>query len=54
MKKYIYIIIFTLISFKAYCHAEHYKGIVQIKMDVLRNKKLLVIAIIFLNMRVKT
>ena len=37
MKKYIYIIIFTLISFKAYCHAEHYKGIIQIEMDVLRN-----------------
>ena len=37
MKKYLYIIIFTLISFKALSHAEHYKGIIQIKMDVLRN-----------------
>ena len=37
MKKYIYIIIFTLISFKAYCHTELYKDIIQIKMDVLRN-----------------
>jgi len=37
MKKYIYIIIFTFVSFKAYCHAEHYKGIIQIEMDVLRN-----------------
>ena len=37
MKKYLYIIIFTLISFKALSHAEHYEGIIQIKMDVLRN-----------------
>ena len=37
MKKYLYIIIFILISFKALSHAEHYKGIIQIKMDVLRN-----------------
>jgi len=41
MKKYIYILIFTLASFKAYCHTEHYEGITQIKMDVLRNGKVI-------------
>ena len=37
MKIYFYIIIFTLITSKVFAHAQHYKGIIQINMDVLRN-----------------
>jgi len=37
MKKYIFIILFITIAFKTHSHTGHYKGIVKIEMDVLRN-----------------
>ena len=37
MKKYILFLLFIVITFKAHSHTEHYKGIVKIEMDVLRN-----------------
>ena len=37
MKKYLLIILFALISFNAFSHSDHYKGIKKIEMDVLRN-----------------
>ena len=37
MKKNFYIIILLLFSTKAFSHAEHYKGLKKIEMDVLRN-----------------
>tara|TARA_B100001123_G_scaffold183821_1_gene210466 strand:- start:1163 stop:1843 length:681 start_codon:yes stop_codon:yes gene_type:complete len=37
MKKYIYILLLTIFTFKAHSHTDHYKGIVKIEMDVLRN-----------------
>jgi len=37
MKKYIFIILFITIAFNTHSHTGHYKGIVKIEMDVLRN-----------------
>jgi len=37
MKKYILFLLFIVITFKAHSHTGHYKGIVKIEMDVLRN-----------------
>ena len=37
MKKYILFLLFIIIAFKAHSHTGHYKGIVKIEMDVLRN-----------------
>ena len=37
MKKFVYILFLILFTFKAYSHSTHYKGLVKIEMDVLRN-----------------
>ena len=37
MKKYIFILLFVTFAFKAHSHSSHYKGIVKIEMDVIRN-----------------
>ena len=37
MKKYIYLLLIILITHNAFSHTGHYKGIVKIEMDVLRN-----------------
>ena len=41
MKKYICIILFVTFTFKAHSHSSHYKGIVKIEMDVIRNDKVI-------------
>ena len=41
MKKYIFIILFITIAFKTHSHTGHYKGIVKIEMDVLRNDQVI-------------
>ena len=37
MKKYIFILLFVASAFKAHSHTGHYKGLIKIEMDVLRN-----------------
>ena len=41
MKKYICIILFVTFTFKAHSHSSHYKGIVKIEMDVIRNGEII-------------
>ena len=41
MKKYIYILLLAISSFNAYSHTDHYKGIVKIEMDIIRNNKII-------------
>ena len=37
MKKYIFILLFVASAFKAHSHTGHYKGLIKIEMDILRN-----------------
>ena len=37
MKKYIYFLLFIIFAAELQAHTDHYKGIVKIEMDVLRN-----------------
>ena len=41
MKKYFYILLLLIFTFKAHSHAEHYKGIKKIEMEVFRNGELI-------------
>ena len=41
MKKYIYILLFITFAFKAHSHIAHYKGIIKIEMDVIRNGEII-------------
>ena len=41
MKKYICFLIIVLFSSQAQSHTSHYKGIVKIEMDVLRNDEII-------------
>ena len=41
MKKYICLLIIVLFSSQAQSHTSHYKGIVKIEMDVLRNDEII-------------
>ena len=41
MKKYIYILLLVISTFNAYSHTDHYKGIVKIEMDIIRNDKII-------------
>ncbi len=41
MKKYIYILLLAISSFNAYSHTDHYKGILKIEMDIIRNNKII-------------
>ena len=41
MKKYIYILLFIICAFKAHSHTSHYKGIIKIEMDVIRNGEII-------------
>ena len=37
MKKYIYTLLFIVFTFNAHSHTTHYKGLLKIEMEVLRN-----------------
>ena len=39
MKKYFYILLLLIFTFKAHSHVEHYKGIKKIEMEVFRNNE---------------
>ena len=41
MKKYFYILLLLIFTFKAHSHTEHYKGIKKIEMEVFRNGELI-------------
>ena len=41
MKKYIYILLLVISTFNAHSHTDHYKGIVKIEMDIIRNNKII-------------
>ena len=41
MKKYIYILLLIISTFNAHSHTDHYKGIVKIEMDIIRNNKII-------------
>ena len=41
MKKYIFILLLVISTFNAYSHTDHYKGIVKIEMDIIRNNKII-------------
>ena len=41
MKKYIYILLLVISTFNAYSHTDHYKWIVKIEMDIIRNNKII-------------
>ena len=41
MKKYFYILLLLIFTFKAHSHTEHYKGIKNIEMEVFRNGELI-------------
>ena len=41
MKKYFYILLLLIFTFKAHSHIEHYKGIKKIEMEVFRNGELI-------------
>ena len=41
MKKYIYILLLAISSFKAHSHKSHYQGIIKIEMDVIRNGEII-------------
>ena len=41
MKKYIYILLLVISTFNAHSHTDHYKGVVKIEMDIIRNNKII-------------